>query len=238
MPLYDAAGDVAAQRNRVVARLARAAAALGAKHPQRALADLDVVDARIGEPAIQELLLWPHNSAAATLRGYKLIASGLRANADISLHQLDDAARALDQRRAVLVEQQKQAPLDARLRALALVHARLADVERDRGNAVASARWLKLALKDADAFVKKSGVPLNTEQLDILRFAAELRLDHGLGLRLHINMPRRLKKAYEQLVKERDPAFRDQTRWYEIYLALFRASPKLRAALDDDVTTD
>ena len=87
--------------------------------------------------------------------------------------------------------------------------------------------------------MRKSGVPVTSDQLDILRLAAELRLEKGLGLRLRINLPRRLKQAYDKLVKEHDPAFRDQLRWYEIDLALFRASPKLRAALDDnDVTTD
>jgi hypothetical protein len=44
MPLVDALRTPSAERNRIVARFSRAAAAVGAREPSRALADLDYVD--------------------------------------------------------------------------------------------------------------------------------------------------------------------------------------------------
>jgi hypothetical protein len=224
LPLLDggAGGDEAA-RNRVVARLARAGAALGAGQPKKAIADLTFVDERLGDKRVQEQLRWAHTSPAAVLQSYRLIASGLRANAHLALGELAAASQALAARRELAAARLKHSGLDDHLRALTLVEARLADVARDRGDNPEAVRWLKLALGHADEYVKKTGVPLHGDQLDLLRFAAELRLDSQLkqeGLKLQLNLPRRLRDAHDRLVKERDPSYREQQRWLEIYNCL------------------
>jgi hypothetical protein len=237
LPLLDAqagSSDEAA-RNRVVARLARAGAALGVSDARRALADLDVVDEKLGESRVQRELRWAHTRPAAVLRSYRLIASGLRANGHLKLGQLEQAGRALEQRRALLAARFDESKLDEHLRALTLVEARLADVAHDRGDGAAAVKWLKLALGHADDYVKKTGVPLHGDQLDLLRFAAELRLDPALraqGVKLQLKLGERLRTAHDKLVRERDPSFREQQRWFEIYTALFATKNQRRAALE------
>lgn len=219
LALYDALlPSLTGERNLVVARLARAGAALGANQPRRALTDLDDVDRQLADVHVTPLLRWPHASPESVARAYRLIASGLRANAHLRLGELAAASSALQRRRTLAAERFAVTGLDEHLRALTLVEARLADVARDRGDVAGSGHWLGLALDHADAYVKKTGVPLHADQLDVLRLAAELRLDRGLELQ--IDLPRRLADAYDKLLAERDPAFRNQQRWLEIYLAV------------------
>ena len=204
-------------RNATVARLARAGAALGAGQARRAVADLDAVDAGLRDAALAPSLRWPHTSAATTLRSYRLIAAGLRANADLRLGELDAAAQALERRRALAVERLEATGLDEHLRSLGLVEARLVDVERDRHDWVAANRWLGLALDHADAYQRRTGVQLRTDQLDLLRLASELRLDHRLTLKL--DLPHRLAVTVDRLLAEHDPDLRTDLRWIEIYAA-------------------
>ena len=63
------------------AALGRAAAALGAKQPARALDDLALVDERLAQKTLPAGLRWPHATDEEILRSYRLIAAGLRANA-------------------------------------------------------------------------------------------------------------------------------------------------------------
>jgi hypothetical protein len=221
LALYDALLpqlDRKGERNLVVARLARAGAALGANQPRRALADLDAVDGQLADSRVTPELRWAHASPEAVVRAYGIIAAGLRANAHLRLGELGAASSALQRRRALAAERFAASGLDEHLRALTLVEARLADLERDRGNSAGAAHWLDLALDHADAYASKTGIPLHVDQLDLLRLAAELRLDKGLELK--IDVPRRLSDAYDKLLAERDPSFRNQQRWLEIYLAV------------------
>ncbi|HEX8953547.1 MAG TPA: hypothetical protein VF945_16940, partial [Polyangia bacterium] len=219
LALYDGLlPSVRGDRNLVVAHLARAGAALGAGQARRAVADLDVVDAKLRDAKEAPRLEWPHTTPQTTLRGYRMIAAGLRANAHLTLGELDRAQAALERRRTLAVERLAATGIDEHLRGLGLVEARLADVARDRRDFAAANRWLGLALAHADAYQKKTGVPLHADQLDLLRFAAELRLDGNL--QLGIDLPRRLDDAVARLAAEHDPAFRDQQRWLEIHAAL------------------
>ncbi|HWE26830.1 MAG TPA: hypothetical protein VHB97_02460, partial [Polyangia bacterium] len=144
--------------------------------------------------------------------------AGLRANAHLALGELAAAAAALERRRALAVDRLAATGIDEHLRGLGLVEARLADVARDRRDDAAANRWLGLALDRADTWQRRTGVPLHGDQLDLLRFAAELRLDGQLDLA--IDLPRRLDAAVDKLAVEHDPAFRAQQRWLEIYGAL------------------
>ena len=219
LALYDALiPSVTGDRNLVVAHLARAGAALGAGQARRAVADLDVVDGKLRDDHEAPRLEWPHTTAATTLRGYRMIAAGLRANAHLALGELDAASAALERRRALAVDRLAKSGIDEHLRGLGLVEARLADLARDRHDDAGANRWLGLALDHADALQKRTGVPLHADSLDLLRFAAELRLDRKLTLTL--DLPRRLDAAVAKLAAERDPTFRVQQRWLEIYAAL------------------
>ncbi|MFI5307265.1 MAG: hypothetical protein ACHQ53_07935, partial [Polyangiales bacterium] len=102
--LLDASHAGSDERNRIVLRVSRAAAAVGAKQPARALADLDYVEKRLGDPAVIAQLQWPHATADHVARAYRLIASGLRANANAALGRPDAESRALVARRAILEE--------------------------------------------------------------------------------------------------------------------------------------
>ncbi len=228
LALYDALVPTLAptggERNLVVAHLARAAAALGHGEARKTVADLDVVDQKLADDTLAAALVWPHTTPATTLRGYRLMASGLRANAHLRLGELDRAQTALERRRGLAADRLAATKLDEHLRGLGLVEARLADVAHDRKDAAAANRWLGLALADADAWQKHTGVPLHSDALDLLRFAAELRLDGQLTLTL--DLPARLDAAVAKLAVEHDPVFRTQQRWLEVDAALLAPSPK------------
>jgi hypothetical protein len=219
--LYDEEVPLVAsdRHNQVVTRLARAAAALGNQDAKKALADLDIVDRELGDPKMLSILNWPHTTPDVTLRGYQLIASGLRANAHLMLGELDGAARALEKRQALALLRYEKSQLDEHLRALALVEARLFDVARDRKSSEDSAKWIEAALAHADDYVKKTGVNLHVDQLDLLRMGAELYFSTGAKLKL--KLPLRMRDAYDKMVSERDPDFRVQQRWFEVYIGMF-----------------
>jgi hypothetical protein len=219
LALYDTLVPLAAgERNQLVARLAHAGAALGAGQPRRAVADLAFVDSKLRDDRQAPRLEWPHTSAATTLRGYRMIAAGLRANAHLRLGELDAAQAALERRRALAAERLAATGLDEHLRGLALVEARLVDVARDRHDPAAATRWLGAALDHIEEYQRKTGVPLLTDRFVLLRFGAELRLDQQLQQPL--DLPRRLAATVDKLNAERDPAFRDDLRWLEIYRSL------------------
>jgi len=210
--------SVHGDRNVVVAHLARAGAALGAGQARRAVADLDVVDGALRDDRAGPALEWPHTTRETTLRGYRLIAAGLRANAHLKLGELAAAQATLERRRALAVERLKSTGLDAHLRGLGLVEARLADVARDRHDVAAANRWLRLALDDTRAYRHKLGLPLLADQLDLIRFAAELRLDGQLQLPLKLG--RALNRSVDKMAAAHDAAFRVDQRWFEVYGAL------------------
>jgi hypothetical protein len=218
IPLLGARQGKEVQRNVTVARLARAAAALGVKLPERALTDLEAVDQALKNPTIGTALKWPHTRTDEVLRSYRLIASGLKANAHIALGNLQAASQALELRRGLADERLRRSDLEEHLRALALVEARLGEVARQRGDGSASADWFKSAISHAEDYRRRTGVHLYGDELTLLRLISELRLQTSAPL--HLKLPQRLKGAEERLLGERDPAFRVEQRWIEIYLSL------------------
>lgn len=218
LPLLQAASGPAADRNRMTARLGRAGAALGAGQLRRALEDLVFVEGRLDDPALARTLAWPRTPRPEVLRAYRAIAAGLRAQAHRALGELPEAARALELRRRVVKAQFRRSGLDEHLRALALVEAQLADLARERKDPPRAVTWLRRALLHADEYVKRTKVPLESEQLDLLWMAAELRLETGVKLRF--NLPRRLREAHDKMMSLGDPAWRSWARLFEIYIGL------------------
>lgn len=221
LPLLEDARGPGADRGRAVARLARAAGALGARQPGRALEDLTAVDHALAAPGAATALQLPYASPEESLRAYRLIAAGLRANACRALGRLDEAQRALEERRALLLARLADRDRDEDVQALALVEARLADVAGDRGDAPRAGAWLGHGLGHADALVARTHAPVDPGQLDVLLFAARF---HVLGRgRIPFDLAARLREANERLARLRDPAFRTYQRWFEIYETLATA---------------
>lgn len=226
LPLVDQARGPGAERNRLVARLARAAAALGARQPQRALSDLDVVAHRLDDPSVAPLLKWPHASVEHTLGTYRLIAAGLRANAAREAGDVAGAAHALDRRRALFTERLARSDRDEDLRALALVELRLSLEAAGHRAYPEAGRWVGAALGHGDDFVKRTHAEVDTSELDALLLAAEL----GTVLRVPIpfDLSERLRRAHEKLAHQSDPLFRTYRAWIEAYLAMAATAPSAR----------
>lgn len=211
--------DAAGNRNRLVIRVARAAAALGAKQPQRALDELAHVDRALEQATVQ----WAHHTPEQTQRSYRLIAAGLRANAELALGRHDAARAALEQRHALFSEQVTEVKSDADLRALALAELRLAENAVALNDASGAAGWLGKALQHADQFVAQTHAELDVSQLDVLLFAAQLEATGSAPLPFELKA--RLKQAHALLLKKPRAGFRPYLAWLEVYLALDGAGP-------------
>ncbi|SEL58364.1 WD40-like Beta Propeller Repeat [Stigmatella aurantiaca] len=205
-------------RNRLVVRLARGAAALGAGQPQRALEDLAIVDRDLADPAVQATLGWRRATPEHVMRSYRIIAAGLRANAETRLGRLDVAARALKQRRALFLEQFDELDRDQDVGAATLAELRLAENAVDRRDMAQAARWLGEALAHADTLIERTHAPVDAGQLGVLWFAAQLHAEGSTPL--PFDVPKRLGQAHRSLIGQRSPAWRSYLAWFEIYLAL------------------
>ncbi|MDY7230400.1 hypothetical protein [Hyalangium rubrum] len=226
LALYDRAlptleagpSDEEGLRNRLVVRLARCAAALGADQPQRALEDLDIIDRQLETPAVQATLSLSRATPRHVQRSYGIIASGLRANAETRLGRPDAAARALEQRRALFLERFAESDRDEDIGAVMLVELRLAENAVERRDTALAARWLGQAIAHADSLLERTHAPVHTGQLDVLWFAAQL---HAEGTaQMPFDVPKRLGQAHRSLLDQRHPSWRSYLAWFEIYLAL------------------
>ncbi|MHA7629222.1 hypothetical protein [Corallococcus sp. M7] len=205
-------------RNRLVLRLARGGAALGADQPQRALEDLDQVDRDLATPAVRATLKQAHATPKFVQRAYRIIAAGLRANAETRLGRMDAAARALEQRRALFLEQFDELDRDEDIRAVTLAELRLAENAVDRRDPAQAAQWLGKALEHADSLMARTHAPVDAGQLDVLWFAAQLQSEDKT--RMPFDVPQRMEQARRKLIEQRDPAWRAYLAWFNIYLAL------------------
>ncbi|WP_163995402.1 PD40 domain-containing protein [Pyxidicoccus caerfyrddinensis] len=222
--------DAEGLRNRLVVRLARCAAALGAGHPQQAMEDLDKVDRDLATPAVQATLNQAHATREHVQRAYRIIAAGLRANVEGKLGHLEAAAQALEQRRALFLEQFDETDRDEDLRAVMLAELRLAENAVDRRDTSLAARWLGQTLGHADTLHARTHAPVEAGQLDVLWFAAQLHLDGTT--QLPFDVPGRMGQAQRTLIDQRNPTWRSYLAWFEIYLALSTDVPaEVREAL-------
>jgi tetratricopeptide (TPR) repeat protein len=219
VPLLDAAAGPGALRNRIVARVARAAAAVGAGQPAIALKDLDTIGARLADPAVKELLRWPHSTADHVARTYRRIAAGLRARACRRLGRFDDEATALRERLQILTEQLGETKRVEIERAQMLELAELAINASERHDAAEVTAWLGKALVVGDDLTARAG-KRGREELDVLWLAAELSV--SMASPLVTGLSARIDAASEELRARRDPSQRSYQRWLEIYGPLVR----------------
>ncbi|HXN32965.1 MAG TPA: hypothetical protein VN894_13940, partial [Polyangiaceae bacterium] len=217
IPLLDPSRTPLAERNRMVARVSRAAAAVGATQPSRALADLDYVDEHLGDPWTVAALQWPHATPDHVARAYRLIASGLRASSNRELGRFDAEAQAIGARRAILEERLGETNRAEIEREEMLAEAQLALNASQRHDAAAVGNWLGRALARADDLRTRSNGLSDKEQLDVLWLAAELSVSMGT---LVVDLPKRLEAASAEMAARREPSLRSYQRWFEIYGAL------------------
>lgn len=223
LPLLPSGDQAPARRNRFVLRLARAAAAIGAGKPERALADLGELDPLLNDPELVESLSPSHGSSQRTLHSYRSLSAGLRANANLALGRRSAATLDLTRRRAIFEERLATSEREEDARALTLVEARLASNAVARRDFSGAAHWLGLALEHADNLAARSGATIDLDQMRVLWLGAEL---HALGhAPPKLEIPRRLAQAHAQLGKERNRAYRAYKHWFEIYLTLYPAAP-------------
>ena len=215
-PIVDAgkAADANARRNRFVVHLSRAAAAVGAKKPERALPDLDVVDKQARDPDMADVVKWPHASVEHVMASYRSIIAGLRANAYGEQGDLERQNRALVARREVFAERFAKVNRNEYLRSLSLVESRLAENAEARHDARAAGAWLTSALSHMDTLRARTGSEVMREQLDVIWLGA------ALGAPVTFDLGKRLDAASDELVKARDPELRNVARWLEVYRAL------------------
>lgn len=218
LPQLERQADAEGARNRLRVRLARAAAALGAENPSRALADLDLFDRDLNDKLLTATLHWPHSQQQAVIRSYRLIAAGLRANANRKLGRLLPAEEALKTRRALFLESLAHSERDEDLRAVILVEARLAQTAAQRKASAAASQWIDRALDHADTLVLRTHGTVHPDQLTSLWFAAELKADAAPKIRAAF--AQRLDQAYAKLLASHDDAWEGYERWFEIYIAL------------------
>jgi cellulose synthase operon protein C len=215
IPLIDASGGPLVERNRIVARVSRAAAAVGAKEPARALADLDYVERRLDDPKTVAALQWPHATADQVARAYRLIANGLRASADRELGRLDAETKAIGARLAILEERFKETKRPEIEREAMLADAQLALNAHQRHDKGAAAAWLGRALSRADGLRLQANGVSDREQLDVLWLAANLTV--SMGGALVADLPKRIEAAAVEMAARREPSLRSYERWFEIY---------------------
>ena len=218
VPLLGPAADPAATRSRVVVRLARAAAAIGAGEPGRALEDLAAIDPSLDDPGVALALASPHVTPAQAGRSYRSIAAGLRANADLALGRRGEAAVALERRRALFMERLASSDRDEDVRALTLVETRLADNAGEQRDFPAAARWLGLALDHADRLLDRTHAAVDADQLHALWLGAEIHTTSHAPMSFDVQ--KRLGDAQGKMVAQHDASYRTYERWFEIYLAL------------------
>jgi Tol biopolymer transport system component len=222
LALYDAELPLltgGARRNPFVVRLARAAAALGAELPERALSDLDVLEPQLDDDdALIAALSPPHVSKALARRSYGTIVSGLRANANRSLGKLDAVARALERRRELYRKRYESSQREEDVRAVALVEARLAANALARGDRQSASRWIVHALTSSDTLAMRVATPVDDDSLHVLAFAAELATVHDVVLPSSLSA--RLRAGEERIRAEKSSAHRSYQRRFEIYQTL------------------
>ena len=220
LALYDAelplrrTGD---DRNRLVARLARAAAALGAGQARRAARRSRRASTAAGRSA-PRALVWPHTTPAT--RRCAAIASSPPACAptpSCALGELD-AAAARARAAPALAAERFAAP------------ARRAPARRWRWSRRAWPTWRASATTSPPPTAGsawRSATPTTTQATGR---AAARRPARPLALRrrpaprrqlqLTVDLPRRLDHVVARLAKVHDPVFRIQQRWFEVDAAL------------------
>jgi hypothetical protein len=154
------------------------------------------------------------------IRAYRLIAKGLRANADRQLGRFDAEAQALEARRTILEQTMKDTQRAEIEGQVMLAEAQLAVSASARHDTAGTAAWLGRALAHADDLRARANGVSDKEQLDVLWLASELTVSAQTAL--VPDLAKRIAAAAAELAKRGEPSLRKYARWFEVYGALVR----------------
>jgi hypothetical protein len=220
-PLFAHAGDH--DRNRVVFRLARAAAALSAGEPALALRELDAVGGAITDEKTRTALgtAWPGVAPEEVTATYELLRLGVRGQAERALGRLTAADHSFAEREKLLAARYQRHAFDDDRLALSRLAAQRAELAYAQHHAQDAARFAADALSHADAWAQKTATPLADAQLSALTLAAELVVRGGVQSRdFSFDLAARLRDAFDHLASTRNPARTHIRRRFGIYLTL------------------
>lgn len=223
VPMLVADKTTVGARNRLVVRLAQAAAALGAGKPQLALERVDGVEKLLETPNIGAVLRWPHATEQQAIWTYRVIATGLIGKAFLALGRLPEAHTELVEREGLYKAQIRRSPADALIRELALAEAQLGELALQRHDGMEALARAKLAVERLDPVMKRSNKVFDTDQLVALWLAADARLatDARAGLKLR----QRIGDGIDKLSAQGDRKTNSLLHWLEIELALLGERP-------------
>lgn len=222
LPALDRATGPSAGRNRFVAHLGRAAAAVGAGRHTVALSELDVIERALDDPAQVADLRMGRAPAVVVVRTYRLLAQGLRARAYRELGRLDDEARVLRERQAMLAERFTATKRSEYELAAMLAETQLALNAADRRDSAAAGVWVRQAIARSDDLHARANGELDGAQLDVLWTAAQLTVSMRSVLVPDIAV--RLKTALDALGARHDGALRGYARRFEVLSPLVSAT--------------
>ncbi len=206
------------ERNLFVTRLSRAAAALGASKPQRALSDLTEVASRLAEPSFGATLGWRYATRDEMLHAYRVTHAGLLAEAHRQLGDVTQMTNALVSRQGLLSERFTLSDNDDDLRALVLAEAQLAEVARERETPADAARWIEGAYLHSVELQKRTGAPIMKEHLDVLWLAAAIAAP--ARLKLSFDLAGELQAQRTRMLATGERSWREHIRLFETYAPL------------------
>lgn len=214
MSLLESGGS---PRNVLLARIGRAAALVGANQPARALVDLGLAEKALAEPTMMAGLRWAHARDEDVHRSYALLLSGLRAHAERESGAVEAELRSLETRRSLLMAAVESTDNDGDVRGLMEVETRLAAGSARRHAAAPAAAWIARAVQHADVWIDRTHEAFHSDQLDVLRLAAELAVLGRTPVSFYLH--KRLTETHELLLERRETARREDLRWLEVFLA-------------------
>jgi tetratricopeptide (TPR) repeat protein len=224
-------GDAIARRNQFVIYLARASMELSLQAPADALESLDLADALFHLPGNIETLESTYaakNSPDAFTQAdltedYEALLTGLRARALTAQGKFEEA-KAPTERRLVLMQQrskrdgQKPAAADDQ-RFMALIDLNLAVAAYKKGDVPGAIARIELGLSAGDDLAKRTATPLHHVIVALLALYAEMHFAGQVPLkRLKLDLPRRLARAYAEMVDHPQPRFEGDRAQFSIYL--------------------
>lgn len=218
--------------NRLKARLGGAAAALGEKRYQDALARLDQVDALLeDEDSLRTGLPGPKPSFNAAeqarfdARDYHILVAGLRAQAHRGLERYDDARTAMQRRYDLIAKRFDDVDIDEDLLDLAHAQYHLADYAYQQNQRDQARVHLERGIGHSDEFNERTGSGVNEVGLRLLQSYAELHLYGKVPLASYQrDLTGALRAAYTFICKYPNPDWEDERFLFSLYLTMLEVA--------------
>ena len=157
------------------------------------------------------------------MSAYRAIVAGLRASAHRQLGKLEDEAKALGVRAALLGARHDDATREETEQEAMLAEAQLALNAAARSDLSAAKTWLRRAVDRADMARLRSSGRSDKPRLDVLWLASTMTV--AMKDELVPDLAKRVDDAAAELAHRREPSLRSYARWFEIYGPLVTPEP-------------